>query len=283
LINGEKIYDPVVVVVAHPDDETIGMGGRISCFESLTLVHTTNGAPNNSLGILNAGFNSPEAYSTTRFSELDQALRVLRAQPRERLRWGYADGELVFHLVELTQRLQVQLRGVSAVFTHAYEGGHPDHDACALAVQYATHRLRDSCVEPLQRIEFTSYFSLNKRLRAGSFWPDRHNPGYAARLTRDQRRRKTEGLKTFRTQEEVLKALRTQKWISHMFGLQNEMYRYAPDYDFRGPAPPLFWHYDAWCSITGRDWLRHAGHALDLLESSDSLSVRADHPSKSMT
>jgi LmbE family N-acetylglucosaminyl deacetylase len=269
LIGGDRIYDPVVIVVAHPDDETIGMGGRIACFDSLTLVHATDGAPTNSLGTWKARFNSAEAYSTARFSELDQALRILGAEPRERLRCGYTDGELVFNLVEFTQRLQVQLRGVRAVITHAYEGGHPDHDACALAVQYATRRLRESGVESPKRIEFTSYFSLKKRLRAGSFWPDRHSSSHAARLTRDQRRQKTEALKAFGTQQEILKVLLTQNWISKTFGLQNEIYRYAPDYNFRRPAPPLAWHYDSWCSIAGCDWLRHAGLALDRLESSD--------------
>jgi len=260
LIAGEKIFDPVMIIVAHPDDETIGMGGRISCFESLTLVHATNGAPNEPTEIRKSGFDSAEAYSSARFSELDQALRITGAKPLGCLRYDYPDGELVLHLVELTERLQVQLHGVRAVITHAYEGGHPDHDACAFAVQYATRRLTESGIEPPRRMEFTSYFSLKERLHAGSFWPDKHNPGYVARLTRDQRRRKTEALKAFKTQQ----------WILKVFGVRREMYRYAPHYDFRSLAPPGAWLYDAngW-PITGHDWLRHAGRALDQLESSD--------------
>jgi N-acetylglucosamine malate deacetylase 2 len=260
LIAGEKILDPVAIVVAHPDDETIGMGGRILCFETLTLIHATNGAPNWPAWIQKTGFDSAEAYSAARFSELDQALRITGARPFGRVRYDYTDGDLVFHLVELTERLQVQLRGVNAVITHAYEGGHPDHDACAFAVQYATRRLAESGIKPLQRMEFASYFSLKQRLHAGSFWPDQHNPGYIARLTRNQRRLKKEALKTFTTQQSVLKP----------FGVRREMYRHAPYYDFRSPAPPGTWLYDAneW-PITGRDWLGHAGRALDQLDNSN--------------
>ena len=260
LIAGEKILDPVMIFVAHPDDETIGIGGRISCFEALTLVHATNGAPGWPGWIQKTGFDSAEAYSAARFSELDQALHILGAHPVGHLRFNYTDGELVQNLVELTERLQVQLRGVSAVITHAYEGGHPDHDACAFAVQYATRRLLDSGVKSPQRIEFTSYVSLKKRFHAGSFWPDQNTPGHIVRLIRNQRRLKKGAIKAFRTQKSVLKS----------FSVRREMYREAPHYDFRNPAPPGVWLYDTFgWPITGSDWLRYAGRALEQLESSN--------------
>lgn len=272
LIAGEKILEPVMIIVAHPDDETIGMGGRISCFESLTLVHATNGAPAWPEWIQKTGFDSAEAYSAARFSELDQALRIMGAHPLGHLRFDYTDGELVHHLVELIERLQVQLRDVSAVITHAYEGGHPDHDACAFAVQYATSRLAGSGIKPPQRMEFTSYFSLKKRFHAGSFWPDQHNPGYIVRLKRNQRRLKKGAIKAFRTQKSVLKS----------FGVRREMYRHAPHYDFRNPAPPGVWLYDSFgWPITGHNWLQHAGRVLEQLESSEltNSSTTKDHKS----
>ncbi|MBV9250682.1 MAG: hypothetical protein JO227_15715, partial [Acetobacteraceae bacterium] len=33
------------VVVAHPDDETVGAGASLRLFRDLTLVHVTDGAP----------------------------------------------------------------------------------------------------------------------------------------------------------------------------------------------------------------------------------------------
>jgi LmbE family N-acetylglucosaminyl deacetylase len=37
-----------------------------------------------------------------------------------------------FHMVEIAKRLRNFLRGFDVVLTHAFEGGHPDHDAVGL-------------------------------------------------------------------------------------------------------------------------------------------------------
>jgi LmbE family N-acetylglucosaminyl deacetylase len=260
LIAGKRISDPVAVIVAHPDDETIGMGGRISMLESLTLIHATNGAPNEPGRLQKKGFSDVKSYSSTRFLEVDQALHTIGASPVARIRYDYPDGELVLKLMEMIEHLQLQLRDVSVVITHAYEGGHPDHDACAFATQYAIQRLAKLGFAPPKRLEFTSYFSLNGRMRVGEFWPDGQNPGSFVRLTRDQRRRKFEALKAFKTQE----------WVAKIFGVRREMYREAPNYDFRRPPPPQNWLYDAhgW-PISGQIWLRHAECALNQLSRLD--------------
>jgi LmbE family N-acetylglucosaminyl deacetylase len=256
MLAGMKISDPVAVIVAHPDDEIIGMGGRISMLETLTLIHATNGAPTAQARLKKKGFIDVKSYSSARFSEVDRALGIVGANPVAHIRYDYPDGELVLRLMEMIERLQSQLRDVSAVITHAYEGGHPDHDACAFATQYAIQRLEKSGCAPPSRLELTSYFSLNGRMRVGKFWPDSQKPGTFVHLTRNQRRRKLEALKAFETQE----------WIPKVFGARREMYREAPNYDFRRPPPPRNWLYDAhgW-SISGQIWLEHAGRALDHL------------------
>lgn len=172
LLAGIKISEPVVLLVAHPDDEIIGMGGRLSVFESLTLIHATDGAPN---GVARArqDFVDGKSYSSKRFAEVDRALAIVGARPVRHIRYDYTDGDLVLKLIEMVEQLEVKLRDVSAVITHAYEGGHPDHDACAFAAQYAIRRLKASGNVPPVRLEFTSYFSSNGRMRVGRFWPDK--------------------------------------------------------------------------------------------------------------
>ena len=49
------------------------------------------------------------------------------------------DQEASYQLTWLTRRLLLLLRihQPEAIFTHPFEGGHPDHDACAFAVHHA--------------------------------------------------------------------------------------------------------------------------------------------------
>ncbi len=45
LAAGGPIAERVMIVVAHPDDETIGLGAQLRRFEDALLVHVTDGAP----------------------------------------------------------------------------------------------------------------------------------------------------------------------------------------------------------------------------------------------
>lgn len=259
LLAGLEISEPVAVLVAHPDDEIIGMGGRISALKTLTLIHATDGAPKGPAK-LQQNFRDEDVYSSKRFAEVDQALDLVGARPIRHVRYDYTDGELAWKLIEMVRHLELQLQDVSAVITHPYEGGHPDHDACAFAAQHATRRLKKSGYAVPARLEFTSYFSANGRRRVGTFWPDKQNPGASIRLTRDQRQRKLEALRAFET----------QGWVPRVFGVRREMYRDAPDYDFRRPPAPQRWLYDTFgWPITGQIWLRHAASALDQLSRFD--------------
>ena len=60
----------VAIVVAHPDDETIGAGAQLPHLRDPLLAHVTDGAPR-SFGL------AREAYARRRRDELSAALRVL--------------------------------------------------------------------------------------------------------------------------------------------------------------------------------------------------------------
>ena len=134
--------EPVALVVAHPDDETIGAGAALPLFRRLLLVHATDGAPRDVADARAAGFATAADYAAARRRELDAALAAggVRA---ERAALGAADQGASFRMAELSRALAALLErhGARAVLTHPYEGGHPDHDAVAFCARAAASLL----------------------------------------------------------------------------------------------------------------------------------------------
>jgi LmbE family N-acetylglucosaminyl deacetylase len=257
LAAGEIIAAPVVVVSAHPDDESIGLGGRLACFDGLTLVQHTDGAPHAMEDARRAGFATRRAYADAREAEALRALAALGAHPRRRLAHGVPDQQGWRRLAEISRRLADEIAGAEAVFTHAYEGGHPDHDAAAFAVAAACAVLgRRGRPRPL-RLEFAGYHQRDGRRAAGVFWPDVGAPETAVRIEREAVDRKRAALACFASQAPVI------AWFSP----ETERYRRAPDYDFTRPPPPGAALYDSfgWAARSA-DWRRAAREALADLE-----------------
>src|SRR4051812_4148443 len=135
------VRQPVALIVAHPDDETLGLGSRLSALRRLTLVHLTDGAPRSLDDARREGFADARAYAAARERELDAALAALGTSGTERIAYGHPDQESIDRLDAIVERLAIDLAGCAAVITHAYENGHPDHDTAALAVALACRRL----------------------------------------------------------------------------------------------------------------------------------------------
>lgn len=249
----ERVVLPVTAIVAHPDDEVIGMGSRLYRLKNLTLVHATNGAPSNMRRARALGFDSAEAYSRARYEELRTALAIAGANPVHQTVLGFSDGETVFHLAALVECVTRTLSGAVAVITHAYEGGHPDHDTCALATHLACARIAAGGGAAPQHLEFAGYYARGGRLAANCFWPDPRCPEMQVHLSWQQRRRKRKAMRAFRTQSFILQD----------FPPTCECYRLAPIYDFQMPPPPDEWYYDQhdW-ALKGKVWLQEANRYL---------------------
>lgn len=240
---------PITLIAAHPDDEILGLGGQLAGIPRLSLIHVTDGAPRNPTDAQRAGFASRRAYARVRAQELERALRAAEVIAPRRRAVGVADQETVEHLPELLAAMQAELSIAAAVITHPYEGGHPDHDTCALIVQCACERLiRDGRPAPV-RLEFASYHARGGTMATGVFWPAAQCPESVLPLDCRQDARKRAALAEFATQKEVIAA----------FPVSPERLRLAPRYDFTRPPPPGEVLYDRFrWRITGESWRQRA-------------------------
>ena len=130
------------------------------------------------------------------------------------------------------------------MLTHAYEGGHPDHDAAAFAVRAALALLAARGAPVPAAAEFPSYHARGPAMVFGRFLPGGPR-ARAARLSPEEHALKRQMLDCFATQRAVIAR----------FPTHTERFRPAPDYDFRRPPHPgrLLYERFGW-GMTGKEW-----------------------------
>ena len=122
-----------LVIVAHPDDETITCGGLLQRMRDPCVVFATDGAPEDPY--FWGRFGSRERYAAIREQEAQGALAAVGVRHLEFLS-RHSQSPLIDQLLyrtlpaafaalsRIVERLQPE-----CVLTLAYEGGHPDHDS----------------------------------------------------------------------------------------------------------------------------------------------------------
>jgi LmbE family N-acetylglucosaminyl deacetylase len=245
-----------LIVVAHPDDETIGCGGQLARFSDITIVHVTDGAPKNGIDAAKLGYSGPEDYAAARRRELEAAMHLAGIGSDRLVALGWSDQGAALHLPEVARELVARLADAECVITHAYEGGHPDHDACAFAVHAACTRLRRRGSAPAI-IEMPFYRAGPEGWGVHTFIPYPQTEEIVVDLDTDERARKRAMFACHLTQIEVLAR----------FPIEQERFRQAPKYDFlRLPNDgALLYERENW-GMTGERWLALAGAALAELE-----------------
>ena len=246
--------EDVAVVVAHPDDETLGCAGILQKLAGATVIVVTDGAPRNLADARKHGFTTAAAYAMARRDELERAMSHVGITAPKLVCLGIPDQQASFVLAPLARTLSLLLawRGVNAIFTHAYEGGHPDHDAAAFAVHGAARILRRRGMEPLL-LEMPFYHLYETAPVLQRFGHDHTSGEVAFPLSPDAEALKRKMIATYATQAQVLAP----------FAAGIERFRPAPDYDFaqlpnRGAL--LYERYD-W-GMSGKLWQSLAVEAL---------------------
>jgi N-acetylglucosamine malate deacetylase 2 len=217
----------IAVIVAHPDDETVGAGSRLPRLRDARFVYVTDGAPREPDGALACGSAAGAGRARTRYRELEAALALAGIRADHIRRIDCADQEASLHLAELSREIAGMLRDLrpTAVVTHPYEGGHPDHDATAFAVHAACRLLERQDIRPPHLLEMTSYHLRGETLVASEFLPHPGCPVTTAVLTGEERDLKRRLISCYATQRDTL---------CH-FPVELERFRPAPRYDFTLP------------------------------------------------
>ena len=248
----QRVGDRIVVVAAHPDDETIGLGAQLRRLDDALLVHVTDGAPRDGHDAAVYGFATLADYEAARRRELAAALTKGGADHLRTLSLGIVDQEAMHHLPSLARQLRERFlqERPQAVVTHAYEGGHPDHDAAAFAVQAACRLM----AEPPAILEMALYHRREGRLVSGEFLPSTaQEPRTVIELNEEEIERK----------QRMIDCFTTQRWLLMQLDCAVERLRIPPGYNFRTAPHPGELHYETlgW-GITGPDWRRKAAAAL---------------------
>lgn len=247
---GDVPAGSVALVVAHPDDEVLSVGAQLARLKGVTIVHVTDGAPRGDAH----GFATREDYAAARRTELASAVGLAGIGPDALVGLGVPDQEAALGLAEIARTLSDFFagRGVEVVLTHAYEGGHPDHDAVAFAA-HAACALMEATGDPPGLVEMPFYHADAAGWVRQRFAADDGPPELALHLGKADRAFKQRLFDAHVTQRDTLASF-PPEW---------ERFRPAPAYDFaRLPnGGDLLYERYPW-GMTGTRWRELAGRAL---------------------
>lgn len=231
----ENQFGRTLVVVAHPDDEVIGCGLLLQRLKHATVAFLTDGAPADRY--FWGKFGSRTAYAELRAKETKAALAGLRGL--RTLRFGVRDQELMFHLDAALEWLRKKVKDEKprSIVTHAYEGGHPDHDCCSFLCAV------------IERESHVPVWEMPMYCRAGAKLVRQQALANAAaavnvNATGREELRKREMIAAYQSQGEFISS----------FDMATEKFFLHPQHDYSRPPHKGKLNYECWgWEVTGND------------------------------
>ena len=240
------------VLAAHPDDETIG-ASLVLTRSNATIIYLTDGAPRDTRLWPPDLRGSREEYAAMRRVEAERAVACAGVSSEQMFWLGAVDQEGIFTVARSAATLAGILEQCrpDVLITHPYEGGHPDHDACALLARLAV----DIVANPhkAELVEMTSYHARQGSCATGEFLNSDPSSELIVDLNEAQREIK----------RKMMAAHASQKLVLQYFGTKRERYRKGPEYDFTGaPHDGKLWYECMNWQMTAEHWRELAGEAM---------------------
>ncbi len=190
------------MLAAHPDDETIACSGLLQRASATLVVFAVDGAPRR-YGF-ERKFGSLQNYSVARFREASCALSFIphcsfRRLATEEGTW-FGDQHLFLNLPAAFISLQRFAREFSpdVLVSHAFEGGHIDHDACHFLTKQLARMLR------LPALEFPLYCKSEHGQDIFQRFRETHEDEFVLQLSQQELRVKRRMLREYRTQQSLI-------------------------------------------------------------------------------
>lgn len=152
---------PMVVVVPHPDDEILGVGGLIAEQSArgidISVVAVTDGE--------HAYPDRPDGgeLGRLRCAEQTAALKQVGVPEEKIVRLRLPDSDVSSHMAELVDQLSSLVTAETHIIAPWHGDFHPDHEACGLAAEEVARTLG---------AELTSYFFWTWHRSAPAFLKD---------------------------------------------------------------------------------------------------------------
>jgi N-acetylglucosamine malate deacetylase 2 len=235
-LNVEK-FGRALVFAAHPDDETIACGGLLQRAEASLVVFAVDGAPPH-YGF-EKQFGSLQEYSEARFVEASRAQSFVPNCDMRRLARHDGSWFLDQHLFQELPQAFASLLPIAQEFSpdllvsHAFEGGHIDHDACHVLAKRTARALN------LQNWEFPLYWRSEDGRDVFQQFRDDSEADFLLQLSQEESRVK----------RRMLAEYRSQKSLTSVFRVDAERFRRVngtdhpksswPEYPFENRRGPL--------------------------------------------